>query len=264
MGDDAGGRRGFRRLFRAANAGLLVDVAVCIGHLLMVDPLLDLFLDTAGHASHGDLAAQAALVVAATLLFAMPPAAALLKRDAWHARRAPGAGSAFDDGLSGCLFNPIFYFVLQLLLAIGVTVAVSQWIWGERDSAAIMLGGMALSLTAAIVHTWLVYRYFSPPKVPPVDSPGVRARDWIGNGLLWATALGFQALWALGARMDLTRVAGVGDFIGRVFLFLFLALLLYFPPRMLLLVDDIHRPRLWLGLLIANSPILYRMLVGTV
>ena len=43
----------------------------------------------------------------------------------------------------------------------------------------------------------------------------------------------------------------------------FLALLLYFPPRMFYLAEDIGRPRTWATILIANSPVIARMVFGS-
>jgi hypothetical protein len=39
-------------------------------------------------------------------------------------------------------------------------------------------------------------------------------------------------------------------------------LLIYFPPRMVYLVEDLKRPLTWLTLLLANLPMLARILFG--
>ena len=43
----------------------------------------------------------------------------------------------------------------------------------------------------------------------------------------------------------------------------FIALLIYFPPRMFYLAEDINRGRTWLTMLLANSPVIVRVLIGT-
>jgi hypothetical protein len=44
---------------------------------------------------------------------------------------------------------------------------------------------------------------------------------------------------------------------------LFLALLIYFPPRMFYLAEDIHRRRTWFTMLLANSPVIFKVLIGS-
>jgi hypothetical protein len=57
--------------------------------------------------------------------------------------------------------------------------------------------------------------------------------------------------------------SGVEEFVGRLFFLSFVALLVYFPPRMFYLAEDINRGRTWLTMLLANSPVIIRVLVGT-
>jgi hypothetical protein len=53
------------------------------------------------------------------------------------------------------------------------------------------------------------------------------------------------------------------DALLRLGVLVFLALLLYFPPRMFYLAQDIGRPRTWAMILLANSPVITRLLLGT-
>jgi hypothetical protein len=73
----------------------------------------------------------------------------------------------------------------------------------------------------------------------------------------------FQAFWNLLAFADLGRPSSVLEFCARFFILCFLALLIYFPPRMFYLAEDINRPRTWLTMLLANSPVIVRVLIGT-
>jgi hypothetical protein len=61
----------------------------------------------------------------------------------------------------------------------------------------------------------------------------------------------------------LGRPGSLLEFAGRLFFLSFIALLIYFPPRMFYLAEDINRPRTWLTMLLANSPVIVRVLVGT-
>ena len=114
-----------------------------------------------------------------------------------------------------------------------------------------------------ILHTWLVYRYFSPPKNPP-RSAFLRtpASDLIGDACLFLNMLLFQLIWNLFSFAGLGAPSGVVDAVLRLLLLMFLALLLYFPPRMFYLAEDIGKPRTWVMILLANAPVIYRMLAG--
>jgi hypothetical protein len=73
----------------------------------------------------------------------------------------------------------------------------------------------------------------------------------------------FQVAWNLLIFAPFDRVKGITDFLGRLFFLSFIALLIYFPPRMFYLAEDINKARTWLTMLLANSPVIYRMLIGT-
>jgi hypothetical protein len=73
----------------------------------------------------------------------------------------------------------------------------------------------------------------------------------------------FQVAWNLLTFAPLGSPSSFLEFCGRLFLLSFLALLIYFPPRMFYLAEDIHRPRTWLTMLLANSPVILRVLFGS-
>jgi hypothetical protein len=52
------------------------------------------------------------------------------------------------------------------------------------------------------------------------------------------------------------------EFGGRLFFLSFIVMLIYFPPRMFYLAEDIDKPRTWLTMLLANSPVILRVLFG--
>jgi hypothetical protein len=58
------------------------------------------------------------------------------------------------------------------------------------------------------------------------------------------------------------RVSSFADLAGRLFFLCFVALLIYFPPRVFYLAQDGRRPRTWLTMLLANSPVIVRILLG--
>jgi hypothetical protein len=119
-------------------------------------------------------------------------------------------------------------------------------------------------MVLVIIHTWLVYRYFSPPKAPPTSpfllSP---ASDLVGDICIFVNMIFMQIIWNTIASVDFAHPVDVEEFVGRLFVFSFIALLIYFPPRMLYLAEDIDKRRTWMMILLANSPVIIRVLVGT-
>ena len=114
------------------------------------------------------------------------------------------------------------------------------------------------------MQTWLVYRYFSPPQKPP-KSEFLRhpQSEMLGDVCFFVNMILFQIVWNLLSFAGLGRPSGTAEFFGRLFLFCFLALLIYFPPRMFYLAEDISRRLTWLTMLVANSPMIVRLLIGT-
>jgi hypothetical protein len=72
--------------------------------------------------------------------------------------------------------------------------------------------------------------------------------------------IGYQAFWGL-LMHDLT--SDYDSIIGRLAMFIFSALLIYFPPRLFYLAEDGKRPVVWLTMLLANLPVILRILLVT-
>jgi hypothetical protein len=71
----------------------------------------------------------------------------------------------------------------------------------------------------------------------------------------------FQLIWNLLSLAGVGPPSGVGDAVARLLVLVFLALLLYFPPRMFYLAEDAGRGRTWLMILLANAPVIARGLL---
>jgi hypothetical protein len=249
--------------FRRANRGLLLDVTVFIINLFLMGFLARKFWDITGAASNGDPIATAALALFFVSMFVLPPAGAVLKRWRYHQRIKENALES--SPLAGCLFNPIFYFCTVFVLFAVLDAFVLEYLSpGSDRSAGIFLGSLFFGITVTVAHTWLVYRYFTPPKQPPASaflrSP---AAEIVGDIFIFINMINFQILWNNPAVYRLPHPSGIEEFLGRVLVFGFLALLVYFPPRMFYLADDIGKRRTWLTMLLANSPLLYHVLIGT-
>ncbi len=252
-------------LFDRSHRGLLLDLVVFAVNLLGMTMLADLFLDVIRRAAADDPGAMSILLGFSVALFVLAPAGATLKRWHYHHRRGGGKVAGAADHLGGCLFNPIFYFCLAAVIFATVNAFIMQRVFGNRDpGGAIFVSSIFIGLALIVLHTFLVYRYFSPPRRPP-SSAFLRGplSEVIGDGCLFANMLLFKLIWNLLSFAGLAAPSGAVDFVARLLLLCFLGLLLYFPPRMFYLAEDIGKVRTWLMILLANAPVIARVLLGS-
>jgi hypothetical protein len=252
-------------LLDKSNRGLLLDVVVLAANLLGMPLLSEAFLDLIRRADAGDSAAMSALFAYSVALFVLAPTGAILKR--WHYHLRLGERKAADplEGVAGCVFNPLFYFCLTVVVFATINSFIMQSVFRDREpSGAVFVPSIFAGLALIILHTWLVYRYFSRPRQPPRSAFLRRPlSEAIGDACLFLNMLLFQLIWNLLSFAGLGSPGGVVDGVMRLVLLSFLGLLLYFPPRMFYLVEDIGKRRTWLMILLANAPVIARMLLGS-
>lgn len=254
-------------LFAKNNRGLLLDVVVFILNLFLMRRLTGLFIDLF-HVAQTSRPAQFALSLAPLAMWLLPAAGAVMKRWHLHQRLTDPKKLPFESssGLAGCLFNPIFYFCLNLVLVSVIMAGLGEFIFGKAlfTNGAIFVPTLLTGMIFTIVQTFLIYRYFSPPKKPPrwkwLQTP---ESELIGDICIFLNMILFQVVWNLLTTVPFGRPGGIGEFLGRLFFLSFIALLIYFPPRMFYLVEDIDRGRTWVTMLLANSPVIIRILIGT-
>jgi hypothetical protein len=247
-----------------SNRGLLLDLVVLGVNLLGVTVLGGFFTGVLRRASASDPAAMRILFACSVALFVLAPLGASLKRWHYH-RRLEGRRVEITDGAAGCLFNPIFYFCLTVVIFATVNAFVMHSAFSAREpSGAVFVPAIFIGLGLIVLHTALVYRFFSPPRNPP-RSAFLRApaSEIIGDACLFANMLLFQLIWNLLSFAGIGPPGGVVEFVARLLLLCFLALLLYFPPRMFYLAEDAGRARTWLMILLANAPVIARLLLGS-
>lgn len=257
----------FKNIFAQNNRGILLDVLVFVLQLILIRLLTRYFIELIQRASADEAFAKIALGLFFSGTFILPTAGAVLKRWHFHQRtlRRKQTSAPLGDGLAGCLFHPIMYFVVSLCLSLVAGVILCEQIFGEdfANHASIFLSLVFGVLALSIVQTFLVYRYFTPPKKAPSGAFRRDARsELLGDICIYLNMILFQILWGLLTSFPAARVSGFQDFAGRLFLVCFFALLLYFPPRIFYLADDIHRPAAWGTILLANAPTLLRILFG--
>jgi hypothetical protein len=253
-------------LFAETNRGLLLDIVVFILNIFLMRLLTAQFIDLFGQVSAENPLAKLILGLIFAAMWILPAAGAVLKRWHFHQRREALTLDTMESGLGGCLFNPLFYFCLNLVISSAVLASLGDFFFGRRglDSAGIFVPIIFAILILTIVQTYLIYRYFSPPKKPPKwDLLRTPQSETLGDICLFLNMILFQVFWNLLTFADLGHPSGVVEFLGRLFFLCFIALLIYFPPRMFYLAEDIHRRRTWLTMLLANSPVIIRVLIGT-
>ena len=254
------------KILAEENRGVLLDIVVFFLNLLLMQWLTSYVVELFRMADDEPLA-QFFLSLGCVAMWVLPAAGAVLKRWHFHRRlKAQGKSLDIESNFSGCLFNPIFYFCLNLVLVSAILTGVGRFLFGERllQNGAVFVPLVIAGLICTIVQTFLIYRYFSPPKQRP-RYPFLRHPDSevLGDVCIFTNMILFQIVWNLLTFADLGRPSGPAEFVGRLFFLSFIALLIYFPPRMLYLAEDIHRSRTWLTMLLANSPVIVRILIGT-
>ena len=248
-------------LLDRSHRGHLLDIVVLLVNLFGMPYLMRGFMDLWRQAGRNDPVALWTLFGFGVALLVLPPVGATLSRWHYHQSRAERA-QPFEPG---CLFNPIFYFCLMVVVFSAVNAFILQGVSGRREpNGTLFVSSILIGLVLLIVHTWLVYRYFSPPSKPPRSAfMRSQASANIGDACLFANMLLFQLIWNALSFAGLGPPGGVGEAVLRLLVLLFLALLLYFPPRMFYLADDIGQPLTWLMILLANAPVLARLVLGS-
>ena len=261
-------KRQTTNIFAKTNRGMLLDIVIFVANLLLMRKLTRLFIEIFGEVSAENPLAKLVLVFVCLAMFILPALGAVLKRWHFHQRlKAEGKTVESENTvLSGCLFNPLFYFCLNLVIMSAIITGLGEQLFGKSllNNGPVFITSIFIGLGVTIVQTFLIYRYFSPPKNPPKQEFLREPQsETLGDICIFLNMIFFQVAWNLLTFAPLGRVSSFIDFAGRLFFLSFVALLIYFPPRIFYLAEDINRPRTWLTMLLANSPVIVRILFGT-
>ena len=248
------------------NRGLLLDIVVFVLNIFLMQRLTRAFIDLFGLVSAEQPLAQLSLVLVCVAMYVLPAAGAVLLRWHFHQRLKEEGKSVDETAVTGCLFSPIFSFCLNIVIMSAIVSGLGMMLIGDRltDDGAIFLPLIFGGLILTILQTYLIYRYFSAPKKPPRFEFLKRPEsEMLGDVCIFTNMILFQVAWNLLTFAPFGRPSGPVDFFGRLFFLCFIALLVYFPPRLFYLAEDIERGRTWLMMLLANSPVIVRLLIGT-
>jgi hypothetical protein len=259
-------KRKLSRLFAEENRGLLLDIFVFVANIFLMRLLTGVFIDLFSQVDEKNPLAKLQLGLAFLAMWILPALGAVLKRWHFHQRLKSQGKTVAATKLSGCLFNPLFYFCLNLVITSAVLTTLGDFFFGKAllNSGAVFVPFIVLGFVLTLVQTFLIYQYFLPPKKTPrakfLREPQSEA---FGDICLFLNMILFQVFWNMLTFADLGHPSSVVEFCARLFFLCFIALLIYFPPRMFYLAEDIHRPRTWVTMLLANSPVIVKVLIGT-
>jgi hypothetical protein len=252
-----------KRLFEHANRGILLDVVVFVVNVLLMTVLSRQLANLLHQATSSQLARASAAGFCLGLAF-LQPIGAILKR-----RRAHLRNPKLNDIPLGCVFLPSYFFT-QLFFLSAASVNLVRLVLGRGHGPA---RGDQLGLpnegfiyfffglpAIAIVNTILFYFYFQPPKHKPIakflESPQA---EYLGDICLFLNIIGYQTFWSLLMTSLPNKYPTLAS---KLSTFAFVALLIYFPPRLFYLAEDGNRPIVWLTMLLANSPIILRFFLA--
>jgi hypothetical protein len=256
-----------RNILSRSNRGVLLDVLVFALNLWLMRMLTRYFVGLVRLASANDSLAVIQLGLFFAGMLVLPAAGSILKRWDFHYGRGGGRGKRgvdLDAKVWGCLTNPVLYLAVSLVISATVVSLLGGLAFGDafQNSGAIFVSFILGAIVVSLVQTFFVYRYFSPPK----KTSGAFLRDpraaFLGDACIYLNMILFQVLWNIVGFVPVGRVTDFGVFAGRLFFLCFAALLVYFPPRVFYLAEDGRRPRTWLTMLLANSPVILRVLLG--
>ena len=257
--------KSLKSLFAPTNRGILLDILVFVLNLGVMSFLTDQFIGLIQDANSGNLVAYYVLFLFCLGIFVLPPLGTTLKRWHFHRRRGGSANSAnSEESVAGCLFNPVLYFCLNILIVCFIIAYIFQFFYGDKElDGATFVPAVFFGMFLAGLQTYIVYRYFSPPKkAPSFNFLREPFSETIGDAFLYLNMIAFELILNMLLSFPSRPVSGVTDFFGRLFFITFVTLLIYLPPRLYYLAEDIKRPRAILTILLANSPIILRVVFG--
>src|SRR5947209_17447779 len=136
----------FGSLFKSENRGLLLDIFVFVFNLVLVRLLMVRFVAMLRAAEDGDVTSEWILFLFVLGIFLLPPIGATLKRWQYYQRRGDDKG-LLDNDLAGCLFGPIPYFIVAVLIFVVIQTFILQYFYpNQEDEGTPMIIGTLLNL----------------------------------------------------------------------------------------------------------------------
>lgn len=249
-----------RTIFQPQNRGMLLDLVVFFCNLLSMT-ILARMLGNLIHQAKENRSEQIGITIFFLALIFLQPVGGILKRRGAHQR------NPYLRLEAGCLLGGVF--LAQLLFLIMAISSIIELIYGKGGKSPDFFGlspGLFTLLfigvpMLAIANTFIINFYFHrPTREPLLKFLKTPQAEHLGDTLLFFNMICFQMMWSYLVAEIPKDYSGIGM---RLFIFSFTALLIYIPPRLFYLVEDGSRPLIWLTMLLANSPILLRLLLAS-
>src|SRR6266550_3985407 len=202
-------RHRLANLFAKTNRGLLLDIVVFVANVFLIRFITRLFIDVFHEVSAENPLAKLVLGLTFLAMWILPALGAVLKR--WHFhQRLKDQGKTVESEetmLAGCLFNPLFYFCLNLVITAAVLTSLGDFLFGKAllNNGALFVPLVIAGLILTVIQTFLIYQYFSPPKGPP-KAKFLREpqSETLGDVCFFLNMILFQVFW------NMLTFAGLG------------------------------------------------------
>jgi hypothetical protein len=249
-----------KQIFARINRGIILDAVVLIVNTLLITVLSGRLaaLFEARKAKEPFAEATTFLYLAAFCI--LPGIAAALKFLAGNrfkpSEYEDAAYEAFPTILKIILVGQ---FILNALFIFAMYETRGDLIeqLGENSIVSgLTLAIVLLAIGFLVVYPIFTYRHFFVDTTMLKPNGFRLAAEVAADLCLFANVILYQAFWGL-LMNDLPN--DEKNIVGRLFLFLFSAALIYIPPRIYYLADDGGRLITWVMILLANSPVLIRI-----
>ncbi|HVS80943.1 MAG TPA: hypothetical protein VHE60_04355 [Pyrinomonadaceae bacterium] len=250
-------------IFARKHRGMLIDMLMFLVNVFLMRLLVRVFLDIYRQASAGDAIARFGLLLFYLALLVLPSLGAILKRWHFHQRiKQRGEAEAADSWLPfGCIFIPAIYLIVNMCITLGVALTFLDLFPGSQFGETVGVSLLLFGIVYNVFQTVLVFRYFAPPKREPKSAFLRDPRsESLGDACIFLNLILYQVL------LNWVTVVYPGFHEGkatdRFFTVVIFALLIYITGRIFFLVEDLRHPRTWLTILLANSPLVVRVVLG--
>jgi len=252
----------FKAILLPRNRGILMDSVMFVVQVLLFGVLARQFGNIAHASIAGDDVSKAEVTLFCWFLVILPSVGAILKRHAVRQRNPE-----FDEQVDSIpsklkVFATVLYSVSQflfLLCASLLLIECAELVFGKFKISFFTPLFFGLPALAGL-STLIFVVYFKPTRRRPLlrffTTPQA---ELLGDVCLFLNMILLQMFWGY-LMSDLT-----GDYksvVMRLYLFCFTALFIYFPPRLFYLAEHFSQRRVWLVMLLANSPIILRLLLA--
>ena len=261
------------RSFAHEHRGIVADLTLFVVQLLLMQ-LLVIRFDRVVMESKEEFYPKVVVAGFFLALCFLQPVGVLLKR-----YRMSGVTSN-EQYAYGKFINDFgcYYLVSQLVL-MGTGVSVVFAIFGEvHVFDKICFAQFVIALALSGLNLWIVFLYGKPPIHRPLEMMlGSPQSEFLGDCLLILNLILWQVLWGY-LMFSTTRTASsVPDALiwlkffmpqsdyttsSKLGWFFFSFVIFYLSPRYIYLVHDSRNRLAWLTILLANSPVFYRILFG--